>query len=201
MKFSDQDKKRLRDYYVKSLNAFGINSAMALNWAGEESQFIRFQALSGIGDFDQKRILDVGSGLGDLYHFLSLSYRDFDYLGIDIVPELVEKAKIKYPGVKFQVFDVLDFQGKSFDYVLASGALSFKVPDHKEKYFKVIEKMFSLTKIGLAFNMLDASGHIDDETFAAYNSKEVFELCRKIAPKVELINTYSPQDFTIYMYR
>jgi trans-aconitate methyltransferase len=201
MKFSDQDKTRLRDYYIKSLKTYGINSAKALNWAGEESQLIRFQALTGVGDFDKKSILDVGSGLGDLYRFLNLSYRDFDYLGIDAVPELVEKAKIKYPEAKFLVFDIFNFESGSFDYVLSSGALSFKVPNHKEKYFEMIKKMFSLSKLGLAFNMLDAKGHIDDELFAAYDSKEVTEFCRTVPPKVELINTYSPQDFTIYMYK
>jgi len=201
MKFSDKDKKRLRNYYTKSLNTFGINSAKALNWAGEESQLGRFQALTGVGDFDQKSILDVGSGLGDLYHFLCLNYSNFDYLGIDIVPELVEKAKIKYPEANFLVSDILDFNGGNFDFVLSSGALSFKVPDYKDKYFEVIKKMFSLSNIGLAFNMLDIKEHIDDELFAAYDSKEVVELCRKITPRVELINTYLPQDFTIYMYK
>jgi trans-aconitate methyltransferase len=201
MKFTQEDRQRVQNYYVKHLQRHGPYSAQALSWTDDQSQLIRFQALIGVGDLEGKSILDVGCGLGDLYQFLKLNFDDFSYLGIDLVPELIEQAKKKYPSAQFQNWDIMDFPEKSFSYVLSSGAMSFKVPDHKEKYFQMIKKLFNLAQEGVAFNMLDRKGHVDDELFAAYDDKEIVSFCQTLAPNVRLINGYSPQDFTVYLYR
>ncbi|HUV72423.1 MAG TPA: methyltransferase domain-containing protein [Clostridia bacterium] len=200
MKVSDQDQKRIRDYYEDHLKKHGIYDPQALSWSSQEAQLIRFQALLGIGDLEGKSILDVGCGLGDFYQFLKLNFDRFSYLGIDLVPKLVEKAKIKYPRAKFKSWDIMEFPQKTFDYVLASGIFSFKVANHKKIYFEMIKKIYSLSRQATGFNMLDKEGHIDNELFAAYNSGQILDFCRSLSPKAKLINDYSPQDFTIFLY-
>lgn len=201
MKFTEEDKQRVQNYYVKHLRKHGPYSAQALSWTDDQSQLIRFQALIEVGDLEEKSILDVGCGLGDLYQFLKLNFDNFSYLGIDLVLELIEQARKKYPSAQFQNWDIMDFPEKSFDFVLSSGAMSFKVPDHKEKYFQMIRKMFNLAQEGVAFNMLDKKGHVDDDLFAAYDDKEIVSFCLTLTPNVRLVNGYSSQDFTIYLYR
>jgi len=199
MKLTLEDKKRIIDYYRKHLNKHGMYSAQALSWIDENSQLVRFQALVEVGDLNNQRILDVGSGLGDLYAFLSLHFKNFDYQGIDLVPDLVQKAREKYPQANFKNIDVMDFKGK-YDYVLSSGAFSFKVQNHKEFYFEMIKKLFSLAKKGVAFNMLNRKGHVDDDLFAAYDLTEVRDFCQKLTAKVRINHQYSVQDFTVFLY-
>lgn len=201
MTFTDEDRGRIQAYYVKHLRKHGPFSAQALSWTNNEAQLIRFQALIGIGDLEGKSILDVGCGLGDLYQFLKLNFDNFSYLGVDLVPEFIEQAREKYFQAKFENWDIMDFPDRSFDYVLSSGAMSFKVPQHKEKYFQMINKMFKLSTQGVAFNMLDRKGHVDDELFAAYDEKEIIDYCQTLTLNFKLINNYSPQDFTVFLYR
>lgn len=199
MKLSPEDKKRIIDYYRQHLAKHGMYSAQALSWIDENSQIIRFQALVEVGDLSGQSILDVGSGLGDLYAFLGQRFKNFRYQGIDLVPDLVQKAREKYPGVDFKNIDIMDFKGK-YDYVLSSGAFSFKVQNHKEFYFEMIKKLFSLAKKGVAFNMLNRKGHVDDDLFAAYDLNEVRDFCQKLTPKVKINHQYSIQDFTVFLY-
>lgn len=200
MQFSSEDRKRISDYYDEHLAKHGAFSPLALSWTSQEEQLRRFQALFGVGDLKERSILDVGCGLGDFYHFLKLHLDEFEYLGIDIVPSLIEKAREKYPQANFEVADFLEFEGDYFDYVFCSGALSFKVPNHQEKYFAMIKKMYELSREGVAFNMLDRKGHVDDELYSAYSLEEVKEFCQTITPKLKVINDYSPQDFSIFLY-
>jgi len=201
MKFSKEDKKRIKNYYRSCLRQYGIYSADALGWAGLNSQIVRFKALLKVGNLEGKRILDVGCGLGDLYHFLSLNYNHFEYLGIDLVPEFIEKAKIKYPQGDFLNKDILDFKSESFDFVLSSGAMTFKIPNYKEKYFEMIKKMFQLSSLGTAFNMLNKEGHVDDDLYTAYDIEEITSFCYSLTQKLKIIKDYSPQDFTVFLYR
>ncbi|HUW24606.1 MAG TPA: class I SAM-dependent methyltransferase [Patescibacteria group bacterium] len=200
MNFSPQDRKRIGDYYRQRLDRYGVDSAEALSWSSQQAQQIRFQVLTQVGDLRGKSILDVGSGLGDLYALLQKTVGEFDYLGVDLVPDLVTVARAKYPQAQFENRDILDFNDRKFDYVLSSGAMSFKVPQHFDKYFAMIRKMFSLARLGLAFNMLDQRGHIDNELYAAYNPSEIEAFCRTLTPKVKLITHYSPQDFTLLLH-
>lgn len=200
MKIAPEDRKRIQDYYESHLKKHGIYDPQALSWSSPEAQLVRFQALLEVGDLENQSILDVGCGLGDLYQFLKLNFDSFSYLGVDLVPALIKKAKIKYPEAKFIAKDILEFPQKTFDYVLSSGAFSFKVKNHKKVYFKMIEKIYSLSKKATAFNMLDREGHVDDDLFAAYDRGEILSFCQALSPKVRLINDYSPQDFTIFLY-
>ncbi len=200
MQFTADDKKKIADYYDHCLKKHGVDEAEALSWSSRESQQIRFEALMRVGDLERKSILDVGCGLGDLYPYLKSTISGFDYLGIDLVPEMVEKAKIKYPAAAFENKDVLDFNGRTFDFVLSSGAMSFKVPNHKAKYYAMIRKMFDLSRVGTSFNMLDREGHVDNELYAAYESAEIFNFCQTLTSKLRLLKDYSPQDFTIFLY-
>jgi SAM-dependent methyltransferase len=162
------------------------------------------------------RVLDVGCGTGEMYKFFLTEKIPVHYLGIDIVPELVATAQKRFPDGHFVVQDIFDFNNDrptdpdvpdkksltvmpAFDYVLASGALSFKVADNLNYYQSMIRKMFALAKRGLAFNMLNAAGHVDDETYAAYDPKQIAEFCQTLGGHVEIILDYLPQDFTVYM--
>jgi len=194
-----EDKKRILGFYEKALAEFG-NDPRSVHWADAHTQEVRFEALSKIGPLENKYILDIGSGLGDLYKFFAARKISVDYSGIDIVPAFIEEARKRFPGAKFLCGDA-DTLNNDYDYVLASGVLSFAIPNAKEHYFGMIKTMFGHAKIGLAFNMLDAREHPSDDTFIAYDRDEVVRYCKSISPHVVVASNYLPWDFTIYMYK
>lgn len=52
----------------------------------------------------KSRVLDIGSGRG--HHVGYLQNNNYDVVGIDISPTMIQKAKSKYPNAKFEVGDV-----------------------------------------------------------------------------------------------
>ncbi len=194
-----KDKQRLLNYYNDSLKEYG-EGAQSVHWLNQNTQKIRFEILSKVANLNNKSILDVGCGLGDYYKFLISKNINVDYTGIDIVPKFIEKAHKFFPSLKFQVKDVSDLD-KNYDYILASGAFSFRVEDSKNYYFSLIRKMFEHARYGIAFNMLNSTIHNTDETYFAYNIDEVLVYCKTMTDNVQVVSNYLPQDFTVYMYK
>ncbi len=194
------DTNRLLSYYKEALAEYGDHDARSVHWSSKEGQRTRFMILSQIADLHNQSVLDVGSGLGDFYAFLVSHGIAADYTGIDIVPDFISRAKAQFPALKFECKDIFKVEER-YDYVIASGAMSFKVADNRNYYFSMIEKMYGIAKKGLAFNMLNREAHIDDETYAAYDPNEVADFCKTICTNVQIVIGYLPQDFTVYLYR
>jgi trans-aconitate methyltransferase len=190
----------LLKFYTDQLREYGSESPRALAWRNDTSQLSRFQVLSEVGDLAGKSVLDEGCGLGDLYPFLAARFENIFYTGVDINENLINAAKEKYPDLNFQVANFSDYEGGPFDYVLASGSLTFKIPNHKEVYFSHIEKMFALSRIGVAFNMLNHHYFTESDLIATYSPKEVGDFCRTLTENVVLRNDYAAEDFTLYLY-
>jgi trans-aconitate methyltransferase len=194
------DQKRILHYYQSALTEYGENDARSVHWSDQTGQQKRFLVLSQIADLNGRSVLDVGCGLGDLYKFFFSQNINADYTGIDIVPEFIVAARERFPNVQFEVKDI-SAETKTYDYVLASGVLSYKVADHKNYYFSLIKKMYDLSAKGLAFNMLNKDTHIDDATYAAYDINEIADYCKTFCDNVQIVVDYLPQDFTIYLYK
>jgi SAM-dependent methyltransferase len=200
MVLEKQDKDRLLCFYDRSLRLHGPDSPLSLHWTSPEDQLVRFSILSRVGDLSGRSVLDVGCGVGDLYGFLSRRFSGFSYLGIDIVPEMVKQAKLKYPRARFEVADTCSLNAK-FDYVFASGSLTFNVRGGKRFYFGVLRHMFSLCRRAAAFNMLDESVYKADRNFLSYDIREVERECKKLTRKYQIVTGYDQGDFTVFLYK
>ncbi len=187
-------------FYDKHIDEFG-SGPRAVGWGDKHSQEARFGAMCRVGDLEGKSILDVGCGLGDFYAYLTGHYGHVDYTGIDINPRYIEKARQLRPAAHFAVADFGEYAGGPFDYVVASGIFSVKIPEYKNIYFGQIKKMFALARKGVAFTMLDAAHHPNDETYAAYSIEEVRGLCRSLTDDVVVYHDYLPHDFTMVLKR
>lgn len=204
MQYAEDDKNKLLAYYDKLIINHKDNTSQAQGWASNETENKRFEIFLKIGDINNRSILDVGCGFGDLYDFLKRKNLDFSYTGIDINPEMIKAAKEKHSNAEFQTIDFgnPEFTDK-FDYIFCSGALSFRVPNYKEFYFTQIKKMFELSKIGVGFNMLTIQNNTnpgDDNLYATYSVEEVSEFCSKLTPKMKVYSDYLPNDFTVFLY-
>jgi len=194
----EKDAEKLLAFYDKHIEKYGFGP-QSVGWGSKSSQEIRFELLCGVGDLSGCSVLDIGCGTGDLCEYISKRYKNVNYSGIDINQKFIEKAKEKYPNISLKLAEFGQYNGEPFDYVLASGALSFKLKNHKKIYFSYIKKMYEISRLGVAFNMLKKGEHDDDETYATYDQKEIKEFCETFADEVELREDYLSYDFTVYL--
>ncbi len=200
MKLETNDYKRILDFYQEAYHAYGDRDARSVRWSNPADQITRFRVLLGLANLAHQSVLDVGCGTGELYKFFLQEQIVVDYTGIDIVPEFIISAQKRFPNTQFRIEDIFEIS-RQYDYVVASGALSFKVEDNLNYYQDMIRQMYALARKGVAFNMLDNRVHIDDDTYAAYDPEEIADFCSTIANRIEIVVDYLPQDFTIYLYK
>ena len=66
---------------------------------------------------ENKRVIELGCGLGDLLYAMKPSYG----LGVDFAPAIIDQATHKYPNLNFLVADVEDVSpNETFDYIILS---------------------------------------------------------------------------------
>lgn len=187
----------------QSLLAQHGDSFRSLDWGSRESQIKRFEILADIGISAGDSVLDVGCGLADFNDWLQQNRPGVDYSGIDITPEMVTRASLRFPDVDFSnatIFD-LDIGNRSFDYLVASGIFVFRKEIPEGYLFSTIQKMFSLCKKGVAFNSLSlwASKKTNEEFYA--DPLRIINFMRTFTSRVVLRHDYHPADFTVYLYK
>jgi SAM-dependent methyltransferase len=193
--------ERVLQFYNDALDRFGSNDPQGAGWGLPGGQEERFRVLTAIADLNSTSILDVGCGFGDLYGYIEKCRTPVLYTGIDINSRSITLAREKYPGAHFEVADFEEYAGESVDYVLSSGALTFKIENHHDIYLGFIRKMFHLSRRGCAFNMLKRGEHVDDATYATYDPMEIYTFCLGLTSKLVLRQDYLAHDFTMYLYR
>lgn len=189
-------------FHKSAAKRHGSGSAGALGWATQEAQFARFAVMADIGDMKDKTVLDVGCGHGDLAPFLQNLYPTCKYIGIDQAPAFLDIAIERYgplPNTSFMLADFWTANLPQADYVLASGALSYR-NSYPRFLYDMIAKLFKSCNIGLAFNLLS---HLDsnDGLLLFYDMEDVLAYCDTLSQKTELIKGYLPNDFTVWMYK
>jgi trans-aconitate methyltransferase len=198
------DKKMLLDFYSKGLTTYS-EDVKALGYGSVESQESRLRVVSEIGDLNNKRILDVGCGFGDLYTFLRRqSIHLKRYLGIDVSSELLNVARKRLPEVEFELAAILDFEStEKFDFVIASGIFGLETPNWQYLFEKQLRKLYNLCEIGVAVNFLSSFTTKGKNPVSHYaNPAKTLEFVFKnLSNRVVLRHDYMPNDFTIYIYK
>ncbi|MGL4732748.1 MAG: class I SAM-dependent methyltransferase [Fusobacteriaceae bacterium] len=75
--------------------------------------------LSWISVEEDKKILDLGCGKGELLEQIKRKFDNFQLFGVDISPKMIEKARLKNDEIEFKVGDSenLDFSDNFFEVV------------------------------------------------------------------------------------
>lgn len=175
----------------------------ALGWRTPDSQRLRFEALCHIGDMSGCKVLDLGCGYGDLKPFLDQRFTDVAYLGIDHMPEFIDEARRRHghlPRTGFVQADILNVVLPQVDYVLASGAMSYRSRNALYPY-NLIRQMWEAATRGIAFNLLDANVFEATHVLCGQEPQTILAFCRTLDPAAELMTDYVADDFTILMRR
>jgi len=194
-------KQFLIDNYRASLATHGAGARVGQQSA--EGQQFRFAKLAEVGDLTGAAVLDVGCNLGDLFPFLAQRFRGVRYTGIDIVPELIERARAVHPGAAFECRDLLaEPYGESFDYVFISGTFNNSIPDSDEFLREMTAAAFAACRRALAFNFISTHVNFRDAEIAYHDPVDVLAHCTaRLSPKVVLQHHYERCDVAVFVYR
>ena len=192
------------DYYSKEFAAYG-EDIRSLGYTSAEAQETRMQAVSEIVDFNNKSMLDVGCGFGDLYAFLEKQgVYPRKYVGIDINPKMIAVARRRFPQLKFEVRDIMDGELKDkFDLVVALGLFGLEMPHWQDVVERQLSKMYGLCEIGLVVNFLSyytVWGKTANSHYARPEDILKFVL-NNLSNRVIMRHDYRLSDFTVYVYR
>ncbi len=211
------DRERIVAFYETQLAQYGPQDPRSLHWVGSSTQKARFRVLLEVGPWEGRSVADVGSGLGDFYGFLKaggyrLSTLDdpacpsdaVSYLGYDITPNMVQAARINFPGGDFRVRDVVtDGLESACDYVLASGTFNVRVHNHRAFFRDAVMAMWDGARQAVAFNFLGPPSTASWESPLYYevDPLEMARFCVTVTPHVVLREGYLLGDATLFMYK
>ena len=199
MKYHEQAKiiQFYEDRYDK--NGYDLNT---IGWSNFESQQLRFRILADIANLKEMSICDIGCGFGDLYPYLCKRFGTINYFGVDLSKKLICEATQRYPEADFVKQNILtESMNKKFDYVLSSGTLTFKIDNHENYVYRMLEAMFNICRFGIAVNFM--TSYVDYQLDKNFHlaPERAFTLAQKISRWVSVRQDYSLYEFTLYIYR
>jgi SAM-dependent methyltransferase len=168
-----------------------------------EGQRFRFQKLMEIGDLHQRRVLDLGCGIGDFYPFLVKKFGELDYTGIDLVQEMVDFAEKKYPRARFLCRDLfVDDLDESFDYVLISTVFNYAMSGSNDFIRELTSVAFKYCTRGLGFNFLSTYANFRDVEMAYHDPAQMLDFCiHNLTRRVVMHHHYERVDVIVFAYR
>jgi hypothetical protein len=150
---------------------------------------------------------DVGAGLCDLHGWLLERRIEHRYSGTEIVPEMVEAARRKYPGVRLERRDLLGpAPADRHELVVASGL--FNIPGRVERgawaefVLAMIARMYEMATHAMAFNFLTSYRTFSDPALHYADPGRLFDFCqRELSRFVHLDHAYPFYEGTIAVFR
>ena len=196
------DKTRVNEFHAAKIERWGPQDPKAVGYFNAATQEARFEVIARLFNFDDKTVLDVGCGNGQLKKHLSERYKNFIYMGIDQQAEFITYAKNKYKNDKQCEFILGDFstmQPPQADVVVCSGALSYRC-DEPGYYSRCIQKLFSCARDAFIFNVLDRSMIAPDEHIICHDVSKVAAFCQTLTQRdIVFVTKYIPYDVTFML--
>lgn len=194
-----------RAYYQDKIASHGPCPA-GVDWGHEQAQVKRFEQLLQLIPAHAWRhrpsLNDLGCGYGALLGYLKTQDLQADYLGIDLVPDMIDAGRQRW-GAQGD-FTVGAVCPREADYSVASGLFNVrnKTPEDDWQDFIVhtLDDLNFHSRLGFAFNCL--TRYSDPEHMRPHlhygDPLWFFDWCkRKYSRNVALLHDYDLYDFTI----
>ena len=184
--------------------------ARKVAWRSLDDQTLRLEVLlEAIDDADYPvSVLDVGCGVGTLYGYLRDTDRLGDYLGVDLLPDMIQQARIAYPEGRFEAMDLLEApEDWRFDLVICSGALNVKVPKHGIWCQQMLAAMWARAEKAVAVNFqttralrFNPIAKYDQDIFHG-DRGTILAWCDKLTTWSVMRQDYLGDDAAFYLYK
>lgn len=196
-----EDRRQINEFYDKGLKNYGYD-IKALASGTEERRRIRFQVLKEVGLTSGSTMLDLGSGFGDFYRYLSDSGIQAKYVGYNINPNLIEVARQVYPNAEFHVKDIQTDDFPEFDYIVSTSAFNHRLAGQDQYGFvqEILKICYNHARKGVAIDFLSSYVDFENPGLFHYSPERIFTLSKKITKRVCLRHDYPLYDFCIYLY-
>jgi cyclopropane fatty-acyl-phospholipid synthase-like methyltransferase len=188
----------INEMYNKYLSFYNdeLTNPSMVGWLNKFDQDIRFNILLNIGVKNNDSVLDYGCGLGHLVDYTVSNNLIIKYKGIDINPNYIKLCNRRLPDYQFELGDI-DKETDSYDWVLASGVFTVKI--NYEDMFDKINKAYTISNKGVAFNALLPNEEFTNYGFNTFDPLTILSNLKQIYDNVYLIRGYTDDDFTIYI--
>lgn len=204
-------KSAIIEHYINRVKDFNMPEYQVLDWESKEAQELRFKTLTDNFNMESSILLDVGCGLGSLAEYIDDKNIKLYYIGIDIMPEMIERAKAKtFKNINPQ-FMTLDFFGnsnieKEFDYIYSSGIFNLNLGNN-DKFLKDAIKLFLIAaRKGVCFNLLDISFKEKyGDKYYYYKKEDILKTTKEILESLnikynlKISDEYLNDDFSVFV--
>ncbi|NLK47066.1 MAG: class I SAM-dependent methyltransferase [Treponema sp.] len=222
-KISNYYQDNYKNVIARTENALSIHRAenyKILGWESREAQYKRFAVLAEHINLDKKTLLDVGSGLGDLFHFLTQGLHwSVEYTGTDILPQMVLLAKnqaaqiglpdgvnAKYEFLQTDIFEnkkeLNILKDKTFEVVYTSGIFNLNFGNNEEFLKSSFERFASIAEKYFVCSLLSDSSKNKEKEYFYYTKEIVLEAIKDVLLKYpssnfKIVSDYLPNDMTV----
>lgn len=208
---NNNKKSIIIEHYIERVKDFNIPEYKVLDWESQEAQEARFSALLNHFDIRKSILIDVGCGLGHLAEYIDKQNINTYYIGIDIMPEMIERAKSKNFKNIHPQFMTIDFFKNSdtkddFDYIYSSGIFNLNLGNNEEFLKNAVKDFLIAARKGVCFNLLDISCKEKyGDKYYYYKKDEVFNMICDIVKdlnlqcKIKISDEYLSNDFSVFV--
>lgn len=192
----------MQTQYNKRYAEFGY-SPKSLGWL-KGKQDIRFEMLTSEYDFENKTVLDIGCGFGDLNKTLSQKFCSYSYIGCDLCSTLLEEGKKHFPNSLFYEGDFLSLEiSQPIDWALASGPFNhlFEKNNNYEFIKSCMDKAFHLVTDGFSFDFISDKVDYRDEHIFYSSPEKILSFAYSLSRNVILKSNYMPFEFSIFVFK
>lgn len=196
--------EKIKQYYEAN-NVEGYPDYYILGWESEAAQRLRFKQLVGDIRLDNKTVLDVGCGTGNLLEYISDRFCNVDYRGIDVLPHMIRRAEEKRLHGRFECIDLFKnnpYSEKSFDVIFSSGIFNLNLGNNQLFMSEAVDIFQALAREEISFNLLWDKSEDRDNKYFYFSPEEVFEnLSKKYMNQwnVKIEQGYLHNDFTVHL--
>lgn len=199
------------EYYSDRLKKFGA-TARGVDWNDPKGQFLRFEQLGKLilETKSTEKILsiaDYGCGYSAFLDYIRQSFPkdvEYDFLGLDVSPDMIEASRQRWQSDKRARFIVGHQPDEKTDFSVASGIFNVCLEaDHAEWLEYILATLKTMARFsnrGFAFNCLTSYSDEDrkaDHLFYA-DPCHIFDYCKSnFSRNVALLHDYDLYEFTI----
>jgi SAM-dependent methyltransferase len=168
--------------------------------SGPKGQRLRFDAFLAGHDLNGRSLLDLGCGVGDFFARLRARGISAEYHGLDASPEMIQRARQRFPDARFETGDMTGVT-RSYDYTVAFAIHNVKVERGREILEQSLLRQFAVSRVAAHLSLLTDRYQGFDAHIQAWRAEDILTLALSITPYVALRHDYLPNDFSVTLYR
>jgi SAM-dependent methyltransferase len=191
-------------YYASKLEAYG-STPQGVDWNGTDSHEMRHRQFLRLldGSLDAS-VIDLGCGFGDFLRFLRTADHQGRYIGYDIAPSMIEKARELHGESDDRQWRIGAEPAEVTDFAIASGIFNVKGDVSSDLWTRYVHQTIDVLahagRRGFAFNVLSVSSDPDRRRPNLYYADPADMLTHclsRYGRSVALMQDYGLYEFTM----